>query len=250
MVLIAVSAAGIGFGIGRATAASAQSRPVPAAAPSAARPPAVVTRAVSGLVCAPLAGAPSDGDEPSCAAQALRARWCEGQLQECTAQRQAVRQAWPQDGIEQPEVWTDAVEEALAECEIGAELEVIDCTEYPCVAGLRPAEPGLGEQEREQEMKRLMEAARACAPLRRSLGLVATEEDDASIDVFRNDARCPQEREEFFVLTALDPAGPARALIDKEHRSPREERDMFRWLFRRADDVSSLWPCRSPADAR
>lgn len=158
-------------------------------------------------------------------------------------QRKAVRQPWPAgDTVESPEAWTDAVEQALAECELGAELEMVECTEYPCVAALRPADSTLDEAGREREMKRLMAAARTCAPLRASLGLEGPEHDEA-IDVFRLDARCGERREPFFVLTAFAPEGPAWALVSQDHRNEIEDRDLFRWMYRRADDVSGMWPC-------
>jgi hypothetical protein len=87
-----------------------------------------------------------------------------------------------------------------------------------------------------------MEVARGCAPLRTSFGLQGPEHDEA-IDVYRLDARCGEGRESFFVLTALAAEGPAWSLISKDGRSEEEERDLFRWLYRRADDVSGLWPC-------
>jgi len=87
-------------------------------------------------------------------------------------------------------------------------------------------------------MKRLMAVARACAPLRASFGLQGPEHDDA-IDVYRLDARCGDRRESFFVLSAVAP----RALLSQDDRGEIEDRDMFRWLHRRADDVSGLWPC-------
>lgn len=195
------------------------------------------------MVCAALDGGRRAEDDASCEALELRTRWCEGQLDQCTRERKAVRQPWPgEESVEAPEAWSDAVEQALAECELGVELELVECTEYPCVAALRPADPGLDQAGREQEMKRLMETARACGPLRAAFGLQGPEHDKA-IDVWRLDARCGEGREGFFVLSALSPEGPAWSLLEKEAKDELEERDFFRWLYRRADDVSGLWPC-------
>jgi hypothetical protein len=243
VVVVGLGAAGLGFWAGRATASAPAAVGVEPVAGPVASPGPSARRVAGSLVCASLAPGRREDESASCEALGLRARWCEGQLDQCTGQRKAVRQPWPEaDTVEAPDAWADAVEEALAECEIGAELELVECTEYPCVAALRPADPALDEAGREQEMQRLMAAARACAPLRASLGLGGPEHDEA-IDVYRLDARCGEGREAVFVLSALAPEGPAWTLLRKDPRSEHEERDLFRWLYRRADDVSGLWPC-------
>ncbi len=199
-------------------------------------------RTAQGLVCATL-DRRSTSSGPSCEAEVLRTQWCQAQLDQCQGQRRAVRQPWPAaSSSESPERWADAVEEALAECALGAELELVECSEYPCVAALRPDDPSLDESQREQEMHRLMDAARGCQPLRKSFGLADEGQDDA-LDVYRLDARCGDGRESFFVLSALDPQGPAYGLLSTDNRDELDDRDFSRWLYRRADDVSGLWPC-------
>jgi hypothetical protein len=242
--VLTLSVAGLGFWAGRSLARDPAPLPAaPSPSPAVAPPSLPAHRAARGLVCASIDQARRHADDPSCDALELRGRWCEAELDQCTRERKAVRQPWPDDEtIEAPEAWSDAVEHALAECELGAELELVECSEYPCVAALRPADPALDEAAREQEMKRLIEAARACAPLRSSFGIRGPEHDEA-IDVYRLDARCGEGRESFFVLSALAPDGPAHALLAKDDPSDQEERDLFRWLYRRADDVSGLWPC-------
>ncbi len=241
-VLVGIGAATLGFWAGRATAAP---QPEPKADPPAAvtRSPSRATRRTAqGLVCAAIGGGRQTTPEPSCDGLALQAKWCQAQLEQCEGQRKAVRQPWPQaDTAEAPDQWADAVEEALAQCDMGAELELVECSEYPCVAALRPSDPTLDAAGREREMKRMMAVARGCAPLRESFGI--TPEHEAALDVYRLDARCGDGRESFFVLSALSPQGPAYALQSTENRDAQQERDFSRWLYRRADDVSGLWPC-------
>jgi hypothetical protein len=88
-----------------------------------------------------------------------------------------------------------------------------------------------------------MEVARGCAPLREAFGIDETMVTGA-IDVYRLDARCDGEREDFFVLAALDPEGPAYEMLNEKDRTDQEDRDFNRWLYRRADDLSAMWPCR------
>lgn len=229
-----------GYVAGRAHAGE----PEPAAVelqPSKADPRA--SRKVRDLVCAARRRPETDSGAEGCEAMELRARWCEAELARARGERAEVRQEWPDpDSVESPEQWPDAVESALAECEIGAELELVDCTEYPCSAALRPAAPPTDPSAFEAEMKRLMGAARGCKPLQDALG-VADHQLEQSIDVFRLDANCSEQREDFFVLMALEPEGPAYKLFHNHDRTDAQERDFNRWLYRRADDLSAMWPC-------
>ena len=116
----------------------------------------------------------------------------------------------------------------------------MECSEYPCVAALRPQVDGGPDDEAfRKEQERMMAQVRACAPLRDAFGVT----DDKALDVFANDTICADgTRRDFFALMALDPTGPAYALLEKEQgRSKREERDLFRWLFRRGDDVAAQY---------
>ena len=203
--------------------------------------PTKAARVVGGLVCAARQRPIRDEGE-DCEALELRARWCEAELANAKRERTAVRQQWPdEDSVEAAENWPDAVEAALAQCEIGAELEVVDCTEYPCTAALRPATPPPTPEAFEAEMKRLMGATRGCLPLRDAMG-IPPEQADKAVDVFRLDADCGDTREDFFVMMALDPEGDAFDLLHRD-RTDQEDRDFNRWLYRRADDLSALWPC-------
>jgi len=91
-------------------------------------------------------------------------------------------------------------------------------------------------------MKRLMGATRACSPLRDAMG-IPDEQIEEAVDVFRLDADCGQDREDFFVLIALDPEGEAFDLLHRD-RTDQEDRDFNRWMYRRADDLSAMWPCQ------
>lgn len=230
----------LGYAVGT-RAAEPEPREAKPAPTVAEAKPARVARAMGGLVCA-ARQRPIDDESEDCEALELRARWCEAELADARRERTAVRQDWPgDDSVESAEHWPDAVEQALAECEIGAELELVDCTEYPCTAALRPATAPPTPEAFENEMQRLMSATRSCAPLRDALG-IDMEHLDKAVDVFRLDADCGETREDFFVLMALDPDGAAFDLLHRD-RTDQEERDLNRWMYRRADDLSAMWPC-------
>jgi hypothetical protein len=238
MVCTAVAFGVAGFWLGWLTRPHGEAPPSPPPTVQSATPRAV-TGLQRGLLCA--SRFPSTPDEPvDCAVPKLRADWCEGQLDECERSRESVRQQWPDDGtIEAPQAWANAVERALDECGIPG-LELVECAEYPCVAALRPeVDGGPDEEAFGKEQKRLMDAVRSCAALRDAFGVT----DDKALDVFANDTICPDgSRRDFFALMALDPAGPAYALLVKDDdRTKREERDLFRWLFRRGDDVAAQY---------
>jgi hypothetical protein len=241
VVALVLACSAIAFVLGRRTAPAPETAAAASTEPSAVKPDTARRRP---LVCTPARSSGSDHDEnASCEQTELLSRWCASELDECRRQRGAVRQQWPEeDTIESPGEWTEAIDQALDACDLGVELETIDCTEYPCAASLRPTNPGMTPAEHEQEMNRLTEAARHCAPLRTAFGL-----DDATaekaIDVFRLDSKCGDARENFFVLMALKPEGGAYRLITKEDADPGEERDMWRWMYRRADDLAGLWEC-------
>ena len=231
----------LGYAVGTRAAEPEPREAKPTPATQAGAEPARAERAVGGLVCA-ARQRPIDDDREDCDALELRARWCEAELADARRERTAVRQDWPdEDSVESAERWPDAVERALAECEIGAELELVDCTEYPCTAALRPATAPPTPEAFENEMKRLMGATRSCAPLREALG-IDTDNLEKAVDVFRLDAYCGVGREDFFVLLALDPDGAAFDLLHRD-RTDQEERDLNRWMYRRADDLSAMWPC-------
>jgi hypothetical protein len=234
------------FGMGWVSSSRAAGAAAP---PDSARPLDSRARPAlpRGLLCARRGPSATQTRTEDCAEQRLRNTWCESQLASCEKRREQIRQDWPADpGVEDPTEWTDAVETALVECDIeGAELEVVDCTEYPCVAALRPSvSGGPDDEEFRSHQQELIEQLRACEPLRESFGLEG-EAADKALDVFGNDTTCPNgERIDFLALMALDPSGPAYALIeDDDGRSKRQERDLFRWLFRRGDDIASVYPC-------
>lgn len=237
--LVAIVSGALCFWAGRVSAVRPGS--AVASASTTLREPAAPRLSTAPLVCAKTR-APVFGDV-DCGEPELRARWCEAELDACSAQRRAVRQAWPEQAtIESPETWTATIDEALASCDIGAELELVDCAEYPCTAALRTAKTAMTDAEHEAEMERLMVAVRGCPALRDKFGAAP---DQKNLDVFRLDARCPDGRESFFVLMALDAAGAAYELYGKPERDDTQERDMNRWMYRRADDLAGMWPCGS-----
>ncbi|MFO0632671.1 MAG: hypothetical protein U0168_07475 [Nannocystaceae bacterium] len=238
VVLLAVGAGA--FVLGRATAAHTAAPP-PAATSDAAVTPG--PRVLRSLVCAPVQRPASA--EASCDELELRQRWCESELSECTRERSAVRHPWPEDdGIESPDRWSAAIDEAFETCGIAAELEVVDCAEYPCTAALRPRAAVTDDAGHERQMNELVAAVRACAPLRQAFA-VGPGQDDA-LDVFRLDAPCGDDHERFFALLALDTRGEAFAK-QSEQEDDLVEREVMRWMYRRGDDLVGMWPCRDGA---
>ncbi|MBK8235277.1 MAG: hypothetical protein IPK74_06965 [Deltaproteobacteria bacterium] len=242
---IGVLALGSAFALGRCVWPAPIDAIPPTSAPDEPEPAQAqpVPRALRSLVCAPV-GRPL-GRDASCEELELRQRWCESELAESRRERAAVRHEFPEPaGIESPEQWSATVDEAFEACGIDAELEVVDCAEYPCAAALRSKVPLLDGDSHEREMNRLIEAARACAPLRRAFG-VGQRQDDA-LDVYRLDAPCGEGSERFFAFMALDPKGPAyaRQRVDDDDLV---EREVMRWMYRRGDDLVGLWPCRDGA---
>lgn len=238
--LVAIVSGALCFWAGRSLAVPHASGEATPTSPTTSRPSAT-RRTTSPLVCAKTRTPVFP--ELDCSEPELRARWCEAELDSCRRERRAVRREWPEaETIESPETWTQTIDEALASCEIGAELELVDCAEYPCTAALRTAKTAMTDEEHQAEMERLMIAVRGCPALRDKFGAAP---DQKNLDVFRLDARCPNGRESFFVLMALDAAGQAYELYGKDQRDDTEERDMNRWMYRRADDLAGMWPCGS-----
>ncbi|HWB79944.1 MAG TPA: hypothetical protein VG755_33495 [Nannocystaceae bacterium] len=238
--LVAIVSGALCFWAGRSLAVPRAPEAAPESSPSS---PRTSTRRLtaSPLVCAKTRAPVFP--ELDCSEPELRARWCEAELDACVRERRAVRQEWPEaDTIESPETWTKTIDEALASCDIGAELELVDCAEYPCTAALKTAKTAMTDAEHQAEMERLMVAVRSCPALRDQFGAAP---DQKNLDVFRLDARCPNGRESFFVLMALDAAGAAYELYGKQERDDTQERDVNRWMYRRADDLAGMWPCGS-----
>jgi len=236
--LVSAASLAVGVALGRAwskpeVAASERAEPAATASPSA------VPKAVRSLVCAPVRRAA--GEDASCDELELRERWCEAELADCSKQRDAVRHPWPEaDGVESPERWSEIVDEAFEACGIDAELEVIDCAEYPCTAAVRPKLPTPDAASHERELERLTQAVRACPQLRDAFHVGAGQDD--ALDLFRLDAPCGGTHERFFALMAIDTQGDAFA---KQQVSDGDivERDVMRWMYRRGDDLVGLWPC-------
>ncbi len=233
--------AGLGYAAGRRATSTVQ---VPPSAPPPLSAGATGAKQKLGrMVCASVQS--RDLGEEELDALRLRAKWCSSELAELKRARDEARQPWPadEDSVEAPDLWTEAVEEALASCDIGADIELVDCTEYPCAAALRPAQAPPNAEAFRTEMVRLMEAVRACPDLRSAFNVKDDEHAEQALDVYRLDSPCGGRREDFFVLTAVEPDGPAHALLNAD-RDDKQERDFHRWLYRRADDVSAMWPCR------
>lgn len=236
--LASVVSLAIGVAVGRSWSRTDAAHPV-RTEPAVPDSPSAMPKAVRSLICAPVRRAANE--DASCDELALRERWCEAELADCSKQRDAVRHPWPDaDGVESPERWSEIVDDAFEACGIDAELEVIDCAEYPCTAAVRPKLPMPDAASHERELERLTQAVRACPQLREAFH-VGPGQDDA-LDLFRLDAPCGDAHERFFALMAIDTQGGAFA---EQQVSDDDivERDVMRWMYRRGDDLVGLWPC-------
>lgn len=237
-VLASVVSLAVGIAVGRSWARP-DAAPGVRTEPAAPSSPNTVPKAVRSLICAPVRRAAAQ--DASCDELELRERWCEAELADCSERRDAVRHPWPEaDGVESPERWSAVVDEAFAACGIDAELEVIDCAEYPCTAAVRPKVPMPDAVSHERELERLTKAVRACPQLRAAFHVGAGQDD--ALDLFRLDAPCDGTHERFFALMAIDTQGGAFA---EQQVSDDDivERDVMRWMYRRGDDLVGLWPC-------
>jgi hypothetical protein len=209
------------------------------AAPAPPRPPEASRRSASPsdsrLVCVDRRELP-DGE---CAGERLASSICEAQLTACAQEKSALRHKWDENGpeAEDPDRFHEIAEEALESCQLGRALEVIDCTEYPCVAALRASDDG-----RPQEViyERLAEQVRQCPALRSAFSV--GQGDDDALQVHAVTVPCGGRPETAYVLAPMDTRGAAwRAW------SARGEGDnvfeVLRWMFRRGDDVAAVWDC-------
>jgi hypothetical protein len=191
-------------------------------------PPAPTTGSAAGSTCRPIVWVRTrDGDAESSAPAALD--WCARQLEEVYEREARTRQPWPDDGRaqEQPEGWEAAVRQGLETCDLPLALDVVECTEYPCVAALSPKDGTLTEGDK------LVELVGSCQPLREVFG------DSADLQLHEVVRDC--DGRTGYVLQALAEHGRAWEAI-------RSERDgvVMRWMFRRYEDLQLAWACSEP----
>lgn len=198
--------------------------PVPPAPAAVAPPPASKERR---LVCTNVA-APSPPEE-----LATRLQWCEGRLAAATRPRPTGRNEWPETIPEEaPDAWTDKLSALVERCHLPVDIEVADCDEYPCVAAVRPRQPGMGR-------KQLVDLVNACPEAEALLGPL-------EFDAVNSSVRCDDDvREEALVVflnSDLTEANPAvRALFPSG--SP-ELADVIVFGGRRVESALQTWPCR------
>lgn len=240
----AILTVGAAFAVGVwvGTAQAKQAAPADAEAAGDRIPVARMAR-LRGLVCL----RPPGDEEEERGDDMLRPalQWCESRLERCESRGAFRRHAWPEDAaVESPEQWTEAVQSAIEQCELGIEMELVDCTEYPCVAAWRPpkaAGPGNASSDaasdayREELKKKLV----GCAPLRAAFGVGEDAKEWASVWAY--DAPCEAGNEPMVALSVLQPQGPAYATLNDDDVDHTEE--TLRWMFRRAEDVASSWRC-------
>lgn len=79
-----------------------------------------------------------------------------------------------------------------------------------------------------------------CGPLLEAFSVSEGQEDAIQV----HPVRVPREgQDEFaYVLAAMDTSGDAWS-VWQSRRDPRNLAEVLRWMFRRRDDVASLWSC-------
>lgn len=168
----------------------------------------------------------------------------QSQLAACEDDRQRIRHPFEVDGPpnESPAAWTEAVEEAIDACDLPVELDVIECSEYPCVAGLRPV-GGVALAEGFQTLSaQLGSAVHDCAPLRSAFSV--GDEQLAALQVHEVKVPCADRTtsEATYALVALDTHGAAWESWQTRDDGDNFE-DVLRRMFRRADDLAAMSRC-------
>lgn len=212
-----------GFGTGRWTAPEP---PVPFSAPSLPTPmPSMAWRA-----CPPPESAACDDLE-------LALQFCEAQLAVSRVDQSQPRFPWDSTeglaGVEPPEVWVPTIEAVFAECDIPADLVAVDCSEPPCVGGVRVHAPA-------EEVDR---ALHDCTRFHEHFG----EDRGGIMPVV---TRCPDGSVQRMHLLAtydddeVDAYFQATGIRDADEDG---EFDLwfegFRILARRTDALASQWDC-------
>jgi hypothetical protein len=157
------------------------------------------------------------------------------------------RHDWPESTpVELPEHWAETVQSALENCGIDLQMEVVECTEYPCVAAVRPpADIEIGTEDQESESynayhERLQQQLAACEPLQsqfvdgKAAGLAR---------LYHYDVPCEGGVEPILVLSVLHADGPAYRVQEGTNFT-----EQLRWSYRRGDDLAAAWSCRAAAD--
>jgi len=228
----AVAAAGLGFVAGIVV------WPRPSAAPRAE--PATAEPAKS-VVEAPT--------KPTPEAEANLAA-CARELEQTRSLLQLVAAPFPKQGPELAEAWTETLTRVSRECPLSPyEVVLTDCSEYPCLAGLRPTGakpswmPDAGPERFEMQSK-LGAALRECPVLTALFGAGFSE---GAIVVQPAVAACPGADEELWSVFVLDPRGPAFAYATQDDSTAREEAELERWAAARVGALASRWPCAEQA---
>ncbi len=170
----------------------------------------------------------------------LALQFCEAQLAVSRLDRAQPKFPWGTtdgiEGVETPSTWVPTIEEAFAECDIPADLVAMDCSEPPCVGGLR------GHASTED----IDRALHDCAPFADRFG----EDRGGVMPVV---TRCPDGTVQRMYLLAtydedaVDAYFQAMGIRDNTDVG---ELDLwfegFRILARRTDALASQWDCSGP----
>jgi hypothetical protein len=167
---------------------------------------------------------------------------CRSLLDECWRRQMVGRKPWPEDvGVEEPGAWSALVDEALQRCNLPVELGSIDCSEYPCVAGIRIKDPAL-DRTQNGGWRELNKRLRECPALYEPLGWAA---DDRSIGVeVLEEVRVDCPNEHVVGLLALAKEGPAAKELAAQDLGAAF--DSLPTWYRRLDDVAKAWECAEP----
>lgn len=220
--------------------------PAPTPTPTArteSQLPRPSSKAADSLVCVRHVGPRSIAEEPdrACEAQQLAVSVCEARLDDCSRTKASLRVPWPSDGpdVEEPSKFSEAIEASLSECGLDEYLEVVDCTEYPCVAAFRPMVGGVKADD--AELEKLNATVDSCKPLRDAFD-VGDDQLDA-LEVHRVRVPCDGNDEDALVLSAMSTNGKAWAAW-RDRGEGDNVTELLRWMFRRGDDVAAVWSCR------
>jgi hypothetical protein len=240
LVGVAVGAAGAYLWLQRTSPAT------PAAAeettPSTEADDTIARARITPMVCATLANLRGSKEPDPTDVQAGELWLLRGQLQACRDDRKRIRHGFDPQGpaTERPETWTRHVEDAIDACDLPFEVDVVECSEYPCVAGLRPTDALPTEPADEEMAGRLDARLDACASLRQAFSIGDDQLDALQIHEIELPCGDPESPETAFALVAMDTSGEAwRAWQNRDD----DIEGVMRWMFRRGDDLAAMIPC-------
>ena len=173
---------------------------------------------------------------PDCGEAEARLQWCEGRLAAATRVKPTGRREWPAaPAEEQPDVWTERMDQLVRACGLPLSIEVSDCDEYPCVAATRVTDPALTAKD-------IRKAVEACPQAKEILG-------DLNFEAVKTRVTCPDGSiEPATVLFAMGSTGSdnpvMRELFDGQEP---DLADVIVFGGRRVESSLQTWQCQGAA---